>query len=192
MGRVLPIRAGSAPILLTPDSAKLPEALGSVAALTSDFQKFSPFSQPLEDGADKQQPEVDSVFMPQHMQRTGTNGTMPLDYSPYYPSSDYYAGLAKEHSLESQDSSTLSSPSECLPQTGSAGHGATAPQDSLFQFSIGKILEDEAGASIPVGTDLGPDGDIGPFYEGVTYEAGESDRSAKPPMEMERSDNIKR
>lgn len=202
-GHVLPIRAGSAADLLTADSSmctvvnpKSPDGSTSVAALTSDFQKFSPFSPPLEEGVDKQ-PENNSTFLPPHIQRAGTNGAVPLEYNTYY-----YTSLAKEHSLESQDSSTLSSPSECLAQAGSAIPGATAPQDSLFQFSIGKILEDENGASIQVGANSGPDCSITPFYEGVTYEAGDSNAvSAAPlqlhstkPSEMERTtgDHIKR
>lgn len=175
---------------------KSPDGSTTVAALTSDFQKFSPFSPPLEEGVDKQ-PENDSTFLPPHVQRTGTNGAVQLDYNTYYPASDYYASLAKEHSLESQDSSTLSSPSECLAQAGSAVPGATAPQDSLFQFSIGKILEDESGASIQVGANSGPDCSITPFYEGVAYEAGDEAplqlHSAKP-SELERTpgEHIKR
>lgn len=207
-GQVLPVRAASAAVSLTADSSmcavvnpKSSDGSPSVAALTSDFQKFSPFSPPLEEGVDKQ-PENDSTFLPPHMQRAGTNGTVALDYNTYYPASDYYTSLAKEHSLESQDSSTLSSPSECLAQAGSAVPGAAAPQDSLFQFSIGKILEDESGASIQVGANSGPDCSITPFYEGVTYEAGDSNavtaaplqlHSAKP-SEMERTtgEHIKR
>ncbi|KAG7329943.1 hypothetical protein KOW79_006165 [Hemibagrus wyckioides] len=189
-GRVLPIRAGSAAVSLTADSSmctvvnpKSPDGSSSVAALTSDFQKFSPFSPPIEEGVDKQ-PENDSTFLPPHMQRVGTNGAVPLDYNTYYPASDYYTSLAKEHSLESQDSSTLSSPSECLAQAGPAVPGATAPQDSLFQFSIGKILDDESGASIQVGANSGPDCSITPFYEGVTYEAGDSNAVTAAPLQL--------
>lgn len=178
-GRVLPIRAGSAAVSLRVDP-KSPDGSNTVTALTSDFQKFSPFSPPLEEGVDKQ-PSQDSAFLPPHMrppaptgQRVGTNGAVPLDYNPYYTTSDYYSTLAKEHSLESQDSSTLSSPSDCLAQAGSTMPGTTAPQDSLFQFSIGKILEDEGGASIPAGANPGPECEITSFYEGVTYEGGES------------------
>lgn len=77
------------------------------------------------------------------------------------------------------------------------------PQDSLFQFSIGKILEDESGAAIRVGTNSGTDCGMTPFYEGVTYEAGDSNAvTASPllqlhsvkPSEMERTpgEHIKR
>lgn len=207
-GHVLPIRAGSAAVSLTADSSmctvvnpKSPDGSSSVSALTSDFQKFSPFSPPLEEGVDKP-PDDDSTFLPSHIQRAGTNGAVPLEYNTYYPTSDYYTSLAKEHSLESQDSSTLSSPSECLTQGGSAVPGAIAPQDSLFQFSIGKILEDESGTSIQVGANSGPECSIMPFYEGVAYEAGDNNavtaaplqlHSAKP-LEMERqpAEHIKR
>lgn len=189
-GRVLPIRAGSAAVSLTADSSmctvvnpKSPDGSTSVAALTSDFQKFSPFSPPLEEGVDKQ-PENDSTFLPPHIQRAGTNGAVPLDYNTYYPASDYYTSLAKEHSLESQDSSTLSSPSECLAQAGSAVPEATVPQDSLFQFSIGKILEDESGASIRVGTNSGTDCGMTPFYEGVSYESGDSNAVTASPLQL--------
>ncbi|XP_017541232.1 fas-activated serine/threonine kinase [Pygocentrus nattereri] len=200
-GRVLPIRAGSAAVSLRVDSSpctvvnpKSPDSSNTVTALTSDFQKFSPFSPPLEEGADKP-PGQDSAFLPPHMrpsgptgQRVGTNGAVPLDYNPYYTTSDYYSTLAKEHSLESQDSSTLSSPSDCLAQASSAMPGTTAPQDSLFQFSIGKILEDEGGTPIPAGANSGADCEITPFYEGVTYEGGESDVVTASPLQLHSTD----
>ncbi|XP_066537707.1 fas-activated serine/threonine kinase [Hoplias malabaricus] len=200
-GRVLPIRAGSGAVLLRVDSSpcavvnsKSPDGSNAVTALTSDFQRFSPFSPPLEEGVDKQ-PGQDSAFLPPHLrppvppgQRVGANGTVPIDYNPYYTTSDYYSTLAKEHSLESQDSSTLSSPSDCLAQAGSTLPGAAAPQDSLFQFSIGKILEDEGGASIPAGANPGPDCEITPFYEAVTYEGGESDVVPTAPLQLHTTD----
>ncbi|KAG9273892.1 fas-activated serine/threonine kinase [Astyanax mexicanus] len=196
-GCVLPIRAGSAAASLRMDSTPCavvnPKSLdgsNSITALTSDFQKFSPFSPALEEGSDKQ-PSEDSVFLPPHMrspartgQRAGTNGSVPLDYNTYYSTSDYYATLAKEHSLESQDSSTLSSPSDCLAQAGSIMPCTAAPQDSLFQFSIGKILEDEGGSSIPTGANPVPDCEIVPFYEGVTYEGEENDVVTATPLQL--------
>uniref|UniRef100_A0A3P9JJ04 Fas-activated serine/threonine kinase n=1 Tax=Oryzias latipes TaxID=8090 RepID=A0A3P9JJ04_ORYLA len=105
-----------------------------------------------------------------------------LDYGPYYvPASEYYSGLAKEHSVESQDSSTLSSPpSDALaPPTTQGPTGTTAP-DSLFQFSIGKILEEEgaAGALEVQGTDC----ELPQFYKEVTYSEGpELDRGPTSP-----------
>uniref|UniRef100_A0A8C7JZU0 FAST kinase domain-containing protein 3, mitochondrial-like n=1 Tax=Oncorhynchus kisutch TaxID=8019 RepID=A0A8C7JZU0_ONCKI len=116
----------------------------------------------LEVGRDQRPVEGDDAvnFLPYHMQRganpssaqrTGPNGGGPLDYNPYYTSADYYYSLAKEHSLESQDSSTLSSPpSDSLAHPGASGVGgsATAAPNSLFQFSIGKILEDEGGVQV--------------------------------------------
>ncbi len=139
-GRVLPIRTGTPAASLAAGSTacvvlnlKSPEGPGSVTALTTDFQKFSPFAPTLEEGADKRAGE-ESTFLSAHMrppaagggsQRVGPNGTAPLDYNPYYTTSDYYSTLAKEHSLESQDSSTLSSPSDCLTQ-----------RDPLFQARL--------------------------------------------------------
>ncbi|XP_072544292.1 fas-activated serine/threonine kinase isoform X2 [Salminus brasiliensis] len=200
-GCILPIRAGSVAVSLRVDSTpcavvnpKSQDGSNSVTALTSDFQKFSPFSPGLEEEADKQ-PDEDSAFLTPHMRspahtghRVGTNGAVPLSYNTYYTTSDYYSTLAKEHSLESQDSSTLSSPSDCLTQAGSAMPGTTAPQDSLFQFSIGKILEDEGGSSIPAGANPGPDCEITPFYEGVTYEGGESNVVAAAPLQLHSTD----
>ncbi|XP_076829754.1 fas-activated serine/threonine kinase [Brachyhypopomus gauderio] len=207
-GRVLPVRAGVPAVPLRvdapPSAAPNPKSPdSSVAALTSDFQTFSPFSPPLEEAA-SQQAGDDSAFLPPHMcpaapsaQRAGADGAA-LDYSAYYAASDYYAPLAKEHSLESQDSSTLSSPSDCLAQGGAAAVGATSAHDSLFQFSIGKILEDEGGCvSVAARADPGPDCEIVPFYEGVTYETGEGGvvrlHSSDPP-EMDRAggEHVKR
>lgn len=203
-GSVLPIRTGTPAASLAAGSTacvvlnlKSPEGPGSVTALTTDFQKFSPFAPSLEEGADKRAGD-ESTFLSAHMrppaaaaggsQRVGPNGTVPLDYNPYYTTSDYYSTLAKEHSLESQDSSTLSSPSDCLTQTGPSVPGTVAPQDSLFQFSIGKILEDEGGAA--TGANQGPDCEIATFYEGVSYpESGESDVVAASPLQLHNPDN---
>uniref|UniRef100_A0A671R967 Uncharacterized LOC107657442 n=1 Tax=Sinocyclocheilus anshuiensis TaxID=1608454 RepID=A0A671R967_9TELE len=204
-GRVLPIRTGTPAASLAAGSTacvvlnlKSPEGPGSVAALTTDFQKFSPFAPSLEEGANKRAGEQESAFLSAHMrppaaaavgsQRVGPNGTVPLNYNPYYSTSDYYSTLAKEHSLESQDSSTLSSPSDCLTQTGPSVPGTVAPQDSLFQFSIGKILEDEGGAA--TGANPGPDCEMATFYEGVSYpEGGESDVVAASPLQLHNPDN---
>ena len=173
-------------------SSKPAEGSGAVGALTSDFQKFSPFPPPLEDAGDAQ-PGDESVYLPAHMrppppptgQRAGPNGGVPLDYSAYYPPTDYYSSLAKEHSLESQDSSTLSSPSDCLAQAGPAGTGAAGGSDSLFQFSIGKILDDESGAPVPAGAASGPDCELPAFYEGVSYpEGGEGDMGRTSPPQL--------
>lgn len=201
-GRVLPIRTGTPAASLAASSTpcvvlnlKSPDGSGSVSTLTTDFQKFSPFATSLEEEADKRAGE-ESTFLPAHMrpaaasgsQRVGPNGTVPLEYNPYYSTSDYYSNLAKEHSLESQDSSTLSSPSDCLTQTGPSVPGTVAPQDSLFQFSIGKILEDEGSAA--TGANPGPDCEIATFYEGVSYpEGGESDGVTASPLQLHNPDN---
>ncbi|MEQ2263325.1 hypothetical protein XENORESO_006123 [Xenotaenia resolanae] len=165
-GQVLPIRSGPCvpPPCIT--MATKPAA-GAVDAVTSELQNFSPFTA-LEDGTEQPCPVAEGVggatadrsFRPHHMcsvagapaasdvPRAGTNGG-PLDYAPYYvPAAQYYSGLAKEHSVESQDSSTLSSPPSDGLAPPQAPPGATAP-DSLFQFSIGKILEDEGATVAP-------------------------------------------
>lgn len=154
-----------------------------MAVLTSDFQKFSPFTASLEDGGDQQPGDESAAYLSPHMrpapqpagaQRAGgANGGMPLEYTQYYAPTDYYSSLAKEHSLESQDSSTLSSPSDCLTQAGPVSTGPAGGPDSLFQFSIGKILDDETGgAPIPAGTAPGADCELPAFYEGVAYPEG--------------------
>ncbi|KAI3374525.1 hypothetical protein L3Q82_021011 [Scortum barcoo] len=203
-GRVLPIRtgAGLALSIISPSCVAMVSkpADGAVAVVTSEFQKFSPFT-PLEEGSEQPCQVGEAMggaieprsFLPHHMRSTpgvttpsgslrpGTNGG-PLDYSPYYvPAAEYYSGLAKEHSLESQDSSTLSSPpSDGLAQPGAQGPaGVTAP-DSLFQFSIGKILEDEGGTG-----GQGTDCELPGFYEGVTYSEGSgADRGPPSPPQL--------
>ncbi|XP_056148728.1 fas-activated serine/threonine kinase [Lampris incognitus] len=203
-GRVLPIRTGGGLTLnLVPPScvtvaSKPSEGAVSVATLTSDFQKFSPFTT-LEEGSD-QRPggEVGGAsdpgaLLPSHIRsappsstsRPGPNSGGPLDYSAYYvPAAEYYSSLAKEHSLESQDSSSLSSPpSDSLAQTGAPGPGGTPAPDSLFQFSIGKILEDEGGVGGVGPGRQGTECELPAFYEGVSYSeetGGEVEPSSSP------------
>lgn len=206
-GRVLPIRTGAGLALsIIPSSciavASKP-ADSAVAVVTSEFQKFSAFAA-LEEGAEQTCQVGEAIggamearsFLTHHIRSTpgaampsgpprpGTNGG-PLDYGPYYvPAAEYYASLAKEHSLESQDSSTLSSPpSDGLAPTGAQGPAGAPAPDSLFQFSIGKILEDEGGSGAPgvQGTDC----ELAGFYEGVTYSEGsEADRGPPSPPQL--------
>lgn len=201
-GRVLPVRPGAGLALsIVPPScvAVASKPADGAVTVTSEFQKFSPFVALEEGGEPPLQPSgamEPRSFLPHHIRSTagatvtsgaprpGANGG-PLDYGPYYvPATEYYSGLAKEHSLESQDSSTLSSPpSDSLAPPGAQGSaGATAP-DSLFQFSIGKILEDEGGAGAPAGQ--GADCELPGFYEGVTYPEGSgADRRPSSPPQL--------
>lgn len=169
--------------------------------MTADFQKFSPFTI-LEEGADEslQGGKESRSFLPPHIRnslgtsassgppRPGTNGG-PLDYGPYYvPTVEYYSGLAKEHSLESQDSSTLSSPpSDSLPPPGPPGASGAAPQNSLFQFSIGKILDEEGGAG--AAREQGTSCELPGFYEEVVYTEGSAaDRGPSSPPQLHTPD----
>ncbi|XP_042339473.1 uncharacterized protein LOC121940856, partial [Plectropomus leopardus] len=194
-GQVLPIRPGGGLALsIVPPSCitmTTKPADGAVAVVTSEFQKFSPFAA-LEEGAEPpcQEAVEPRSFLPHHVRSTpgaaapsgpprpGTNGG---PYGVYFvPAAEYYSGLAKEHSLESQDSSTLSSPpSDGLAPQGAQGPAAAAP-DSLFQFSIGKILEDEGGAPGGPGTDCKLPG----FYKGVTYSEGSGVDRGAPPLQL--------
>ncbi|XP_076023829.1 fas-activated serine/threonine kinase [Genypterus blacodes] len=206
-GRVLPIRAlGVVPAPCVAVASK-PDGSVAVATLTSDFQKFSPFTV-LEEGAETQGQEGHvmggatdpSSFLPPHIHapraaaasalpRLGANGTGPLDYGPYYVPAEYYSSLAKEHSLESQDSSTLSSPPSdgLAPPRAQEPTGGTAP-DALFQFSIGKILEDEGVAGVPGGQET--ECELPAFYEGVTYSEGPAgaDRGPASPLQIQPPD----
>uniref|UniRef100_A0A3B4TT89 Fas-activated serine/threonine kinase n=1 Tax=Seriola dumerili TaxID=41447 RepID=A0A3B4TT89_SERDU len=180
-GRVLPIRtaAGLALSIVPPSCVGVATKPGdgAVAVVTSEFQRFSPFAA-LEEGGE----QPCQVGPP----RPGTNGG-PLDYGPYYiPAAEYYSSLPKEHSLESQDSSTLSSPpSDGLAPPGAQGPAGAAAPDSLFQFSIGKILEDEGGTGAPGGQ--GTDCELPGFYDGVTYPEGSgADRGPPSPSCLHR------
>ncbi|KAJ8011129.1 hypothetical protein DPEC_G00054980 [Dallia pectoralis] len=182
-GQVLPIRTvAGVPLRVPPKSS---EGSAAITTLASDFHKFSPFA-PLEEGGEQRSVVADEpvTFLAHHIQRgpnpalvqrAGPNGGVSLDYNTYYTPGDYYSSLAKEHSLESQDSSTLSSPpSDSLAQHGpsvSGGSAAAAP-DSLFQFSIGKILEDEGGGVQARPSSCGADCELPAFYEGTEGDAG--------------------
>lgn len=206
-GRVLPIRSGAGMSLsINPSSCvtvATEPAENAVAAVTSELQKLSPFVV-LEDGGEQTgqgseglggPAEARSVrshrmccssgsAAPSGSPRTGTND-VALDYEPYYgPAAEYYSGLAKEQSVESQDSSTLSSSSSEGPAPlGALGPAGPAAPDSLFQFSIGKILEDE-GTAGNSGVQ-GPDHELPGFYEGATYaEGSNADRGPQEPTQL--------
>uniref|UniRef100_UPI0037E884FD fas-activated serine/threonine kinase n=1 Tax=Semicossyphus pulcher TaxID=241346 RepID=UPI0037E884FD len=205
-GRVLPVRSGLSLSIIPPSCVAMASKPvdGAVAVVTSEFQKFSPFAA-LEEEEEPPGQGGEAVgvameprsFLPHHIRssvgahaasgRPGTNGN-PLDYGPYYPPPEFYSGLAKEHSLESQDSSTLSSPpSDSLAQPGAPAPAGAAAPDSLFQFSIGKILEDEAGAGAP--GSQGPDCELPGFYEGATYsEVPGADRGPPSPPQLQPPD----
>lgn len=131
--------ASKAPSVHTTTSPAAISLRSSVLALTSDLQDFAPFA-----------PETPSS--PPGSRENNLAGRFlptlcPAPGGPcYQPPSDYYCGLSKESSLESQGSSTLSSPSECL-STQPAGTPDCSPRGTsaatLFQFPIGKILEEE-------------------------------------------------
>lgn len=204
-GRFLPIRTstGLAMSIVPPSCTTMATkpADGAVEVVTAEFQKFSPFVV-LEEGVEQTCPVGEGVaaiearpFLSHHIRgtpgvatpsgppRPGSNGG-PLDYGPYYvPAAEYYSSLAKEHSLESQDSSTLSSPpSDGLAPPGATGSTGTAAPESLFQFSIGKILEDEGGA-VASGVQS-TDCNLPVFYEGVAYTEGPGaeKQSSSPPQ----------
>eukprot|EP00062_Callorhinchus_milii_P024281 gi/632984023/ref/XP_007908935.1/ PREDICTED: fas-activated serine/threonine kinase [Callorhinchus milii] len=127
-----------------------PGALPSSAdlhSLTTDFQKFSPFSHVEGKPAGKEKRAGELAAEVDFLTCIGPlAGTVrsPIEYSPYYPPSDYYSSLTKEQSLESQESSTLSSPSDCLNQPTSAPDcSPVISSTSLFQFPIGKILDED-------------------------------------------------
>uniref|UniRef100_A0A8B9BPR4 RAP domain-containing protein n=1 Tax=Anser brachyrhynchus TaxID=132585 RepID=A0A8B9BPR4_9AVES len=146
-GTVLPLSRVPAASKAPPaHAAASPAAISlrsSVLALASDLQDFAPFA-----------PETPgSPPAPRENNLAGRflSTLCPAPGGPcYQPPSDYYRGLSKESSLESQGSSTLSSPSECLSAQ-PAGTPDCSPRGSsaatLFQFPIGKILEEEAAAA---------------------------------------------
>ena len=185
-----------APPSCIPMASKASE--GGVSSVTSELQKFSPFA-PLE-GASEQPCQVTEglggamearPFLPHHL--CGAAGAVatpgPARAGPYYvPTTEFYT-LNKDPSLESQDSSTLSSPpSDALAPPGAQGPpGSGTTPDPLFQFSIGKILEDEgaSGAARVQGTDC----ELSGFYEGVTYAEG-SDRGGPTPPQLQTPDRL--
>ncbi|XP_068261609.1 fas-activated serine/threonine kinase [Nyctibius grandis] len=146
-GTVLPLSrvpaASKAPSAHTTASPAAMSLRSSVLALTSDLQDFAPFA-PETPGSPPSSRESNLAgrFLP---------ALCPAPGGPcYQPPSDYYCGLSKESSLESQGSSTLSSPSECLSAQ-PAGTPDCSPRGTsaatLFQFPIGKILEEEEEAA---------------------------------------------
>ena len=196
-GRILPVRPGAGVPPPTCVAVATPKADGAVSmtTLTSDFQKFSPFS-PLKGEGPDPEGAVPEAFLPLHLRGSpGPNGAGGLaEYGSYYASGpDYYSGLAKDASLESQDSSTLSSPPSDSLAPPPPPPGAPGP-DSLFQFSIGQILEEEESGGVaapPSGQEA--DCELQGFYEGVAYsESSASEGPATAPLSgghpAERSD----
>ncbi|XP_067887142.1 fas-activated serine/threonine kinase [Heterodontus francisci] len=125
-----------------------------IPSLTSDFQKFSPFVN--DEGTPKEKrdgdltAEVDFLTRIRPPGSSGRSSTASIltgstvEYNAYYAPSNYYSSLTKEQSLESQESSTLSSPSDCLNQVpNTTGCSPVMGSSSLFQFPIGKILDEE-------------------------------------------------
>ncbi|XP_054625153.1 fas-activated serine/threonine kinase [Dunckerocampus dactyliophorus] len=164
-GRVLPIQS-SAPLAL----GSTPAACGCskrVPEVPDHIHKFSSSALPEECGQKAQEigkttGGAQEPFQSQHINSTAEatvpsgprcpgDGGVPSDYGPYcVPVVEYYSSVAKEHSLESQDSSTLSSPpSDGPPPPAAPGSTGDAAPNSIFQFSIGKILEDEADTRLP-------------------------------------------
>lgn len=142
-GTVLPLSRVPAASRAPPATSPVTISLrSSVLALTSDLQDFAPFA-----------PETPSS--PPGPRESGRAGRFlpalcPAPGGPcFQPPSDYYCGLSKEPSLASPGSSTLSSPSECLsaPPPGTPDCSPRTSTTSLFQFPIGKILEEEEEAA---------------------------------------------
>lgn len=142
-GTVLPLSRVPAASRAPPATSLVTMSLrSSVLALTSDLQDFAPFA--------AEAPS--SPPGPRESSRAGrfVPALCPAPGGPcFQPPSDYYCGLSKEPSLGSPGSSTLSSPSECLsaPPPGTPDCSPRTSAASLFQFPIGKILEEEEEAA---------------------------------------------
>uniref|UniRef100_A0A8C8S9L8 Fas activated serine/threonine kinase n=1 Tax=Pelusios castaneus TaxID=367368 RepID=A0A8C8S9L8_9SAUR len=165
LGTVLPLAHVPAAYKVTSARPGVPPAASclqsSVLALTSDLQNFTPFAPEMASSPEgPRESDLAGHFLPT---------LCPAPRGPcYQPPPDYYCSLSKEHSLESQGSSTLSSPSECLATQPASSPDCSprgASTAALFQFPISKILEDgEAAASC-----LGPDHDC---FRGQDLEEG--------------------
>ncbi|XP_069716092.1 LOW QUALITY PROTEIN: fas-activated serine/threonine kinase [Phaenicophaeus curvirostris] len=145
-GTVLPLSripvASKAPSSHPTTSPAAVSLRSSVLALTSDLQDFAPFA--------PETPSSPAVSRENSLAGRFLPTLCPAPGGPcFQPPADYYCIPSKEASLESQGSSTLSSPSECLSaQPAGTPDGSSAA--TLFQFPIGKILEEqEAPASCP-------------------------------------------
>ncbi|XP_053739184.1 fas-activated serine/threonine kinase [Synchiropus splendidus] len=147
-GRVLPLHR----------CTTLPKPPDDIISITSDFQNFDPFSS-LEDGggaesfsqgeAGNDPVTTNPPLAPAGPPRSGIDGG-PLVFGSYYATpSEFYSGLVKENSMESQDSSLSSATSENHSSSAPAGPSEPAPQESLLQFSLNNILEDEGAEPRP-------------------------------------------
>uniref|UniRef100_UPI00398EDA40 fas-activated serine/threonine kinase n=1 Tax=Pristiophorus japonicus TaxID=55135 RepID=UPI00398EDA40 len=154
------IAGAGTPLCLSVPNSKAAEnpashhAQPDIPSLTSDFQNFSPFGHDETTAKEKRDGDLAAeVDFLTRIRPPGSSGRSSaasiltgstMEYNAYYPPSNYYTSLTKEQSLESQESSTLSSPSDCLNQApNTTGCSPVMGSSSLFQFPIGKILDED-------------------------------------------------
>ncbi|XP_051944803.1 fas-activated serine/threonine kinase [Hippocampus zosterae] len=182
-GRVLPIQSrgpsvpGSAPVCA-------PQEVDDIGVLSTSFAALDAGAREAAGVAETTGGAVEpGAFLPQHTYTLAGGAHIGDSGDPSDSGPQYYVPVAEYHSLESQDSSTLSSPpSDGQPPPGDAvSGGVPAAGDPLFQFSIGKMLVDEERAGSP--TDQGTT-----FYEAgisshVPVAEGEATEPTNPPQE---------
>ncbi|XP_077413785.1 fas-activated serine/threonine kinase [Vanacampus margaritifer] len=158
-GRVLPMQSSGAARV---DSARADSAQADSAPQeVDDIGDLSSSLAALDAGAREEADATGTTmeagsFLPQPAYGAGLRDAgAPSDPGPLY-----YPPVAEYRSLESQDSSTLSSP----PSNGDATPAAVVPANARFPFPAGTMLEDEVSAGSPA--DQGTSGDGAATEEG--------------------------
>ncbi|XP_049604094.1 fas-activated serine/threonine kinase [Syngnathus scovelli] len=179
-GRVLPMQSSGHSV---PGSAVgcTPQEVDDISNLSASLAALDTGAREAAGAAQTTGGTVEPGSFPPRTAYGPAGGTCLKDSSgPSDSGPQCHVPAAEYHLTESQESATLSSPPSEGPlppaeDLGLVAVGATSAPDSLFQFSMGKILEDEASADLP--TDKGT-----ALHKAGTPSDGSTMEAVQPPQ----------